>query len=82
MASRKGIPISGHYVVSINAMPFHIWTLNSKKLKGRTESYFILFLKLNDHQTRCFNFGLRRVHLNGYKFKLNRNKFKSKTKPS
>ena len=25
MASRKGIYISGHYVVSINAMPFHIW---------------------------------------------------------
>ena len=43
MASRKGIHISGHYVVSINAMPFHIHTLNSKILKGRTESYFILF---------------------------------------
>ena len=27
--------------------------------KGRTESYFILFLKLNYHQTRCFSFGLR-----------------------
>ena len=43
MASRKGINISGYYVVSINAMPFHICALNSKKLKGRTESYFIYF---------------------------------------
>ena len=43
MATRKGINISGHYVVSINAMPFHRCTLNSKKLKGRTDSYFILF---------------------------------------
>ena len=47
MASRKGIHFSGHYVVSINAMPFHICTSNSKKLKGRTESYFVLFYKLN-----------------------------------
>ena len=43
MASRKDIDISGHYVVSINAMPFYICTFNSKKLKGRTESYFKLF---------------------------------------
>ena len=43
MASRKGINISGHYVASINTMHFHIRTLNSKKLKGRPESYFILF---------------------------------------
>ena len=64
IGSRTGINISGHYVVSINAITFHICTLNSKNLKGRTESYFILFFKLNDHQTRCFNFGLRRVHSN------------------
>ena len=43
----------------------------SKKLKGRTESYFILFLKLNDHQTRCLNLELRRNHPNGCKFELN-----------
>ena len=43
MSNRKGITISGHYVVWLNAMPFHLLcTLNSKKLKGRTESYFIL----------------------------------------
>ena len=71
MASKKGINISGHYVVPINAMSYHIYTLNSKKMKCRAESYFILFLKLNDHQTRCFNFGLRRIHPNGCKFKLN-----------
>ena len=64
MVSRKGINISVHYVVSINAMPLHICTLISQKLKRRTELYFILFLKLNDHPTRCFHFGLRRVHPN------------------
>ena len=56
-------------------------TLGSKKNEGRTESYFILFLNHNDHQTRCFNFGLRRIHPNGCKFDLNLNKNKSKTKP-
>ena len=30
MATRKGIHISGYYIVSINAMPFYICTLNSK----------------------------------------------------
>ena len=68
MTSRKGINIVGHYVVSINVMPFNICTLNSKKLKGRTESYFILFLKLNDHQTLYFDFGLRRIDPNDCKF--------------
>ena len=41
MASRKGIDISRHYLVSINAMPFYICSLDYKKLKGRTVSYFI-----------------------------------------
>ena len=45
MAIRKDIHISEHYVVSINAMPFYICTLNSKKLKGQTLLYFIYFLK-------------------------------------
>ena len=59
MASRTGIIISGYYVVSLNTMAFiYICMLNSGNLRGLTESYFILFLKLNDHQTRCFNFGL------------------------
>ena len=31
MARRTSINISGHYVVSTNAMPVHICTLNSKK---------------------------------------------------
>ena len=57
MATRKSINISGHCVVSINAIPFHVCTLNSKQLKGRTESYFIWFLTLNDHPTRRFNSG-------------------------
>ena len=61
---------------------FHICTSYSKKLKGRTELYVILFLKLNDHPTRCFNFGLRRVHPNGCKFELNFKKSNLKQNPS
>ena len=73
MASRTGIHISGHYVVSIIATSFYICTVNSRKLKGRIELYFILILKLSDHQTGCFNFGLvvRRIHPNGCKFESN-----------
>ena len=67
----QGINISGHCVVSINAICLFIYELlNSKILKGRTELYFILLLKRNDHSTRCFDFGLRRIHLNGCKFEL------------
>ena len=61
----------GHYVVSINTIFFHICTLKFNKLNGRTKPYFILFFKLNDHQTRYFSFGLRRFYSNGCKFKLN-----------
>ena len=43
MTNRKGIQISGHYVVPINDVHFHIFTLNSKKMKSPTESYCILF---------------------------------------
>ena len=43
MATKKGIRLSRHYVVSINVMPFYICTWNSKILKGRTEEYFVLF---------------------------------------
>ena len=41
MASRKGIHISGHYVVSMNDMPFHSCSLNLKILKGRTKPSFM-----------------------------------------
>ena len=74
MATRKGIKISVHYVVSINALCLFIYlnVLCILKLKGRTGSYFILFLNPNDPPTRCFNFGLlRRVHPNGGNFELN-----------
>ena len=71
MASRTGIYISGHYVVSINATPFHIRTFNSKNLKEWTKLYFILFIKLNDYQTRSFNIGLPRINPNVCKFELN-----------
>ena len=83
MATRKSINISGTYVVHhklYQVCLFHIRTKYSKKMKGRTESYFILFLKLNDHLTRCFNFGLRRIHPNGCRFEFNL-KQKTKTKP-
>ena len=43
MASRTGKNISGHYIVLISTMSFHMCTLSSKNLKGRTESYLILF---------------------------------------
>ena len=83
MATRKSIRLSGHYVVSINALPFHVRILNSKKLEVRTQSYFILFLELKDHPTRYFNFGLRRFHLNGCRVSLNLIlKDKPKTNPS
>ena len=52
-------------------IPFHTCTLNSKKLKDRIESYFILFSKLYDHLTRCSDFGLRQIHPNGCNFDLN-----------
>ena len=71
MATRKGINISGQCIVSINAMPIYKCAFNSKKMKGPTESYFFIYFKLNDHTTRCFNFGLRRIHSNACKFELN-----------
>ena len=46
MVTRKGINIFGHYVVSMNDIClFHIQCtyFYTKKIKGRTESYFILF---------------------------------------
>ena len=67
MVTIKGINKSGHYVVPINAVPFHIFILNSKKFRGRTKSYFVLFLTLNYHRTRRFNFGLRQIRPNGCK---------------
>ena len=62
--------ISGHYVVPDidKCYAFSYINYNSKKMKGRTESFIKSFLKLNDHPTRRFNFGLRRVHPNGGKF--------------
>ena len=71
MATIKGIHISRHYIVSINAMPIYKCAFNSKTIKGRTESYFIYSLNLNDHSTRCFNFGSRLIHSNACKFELN-----------
>ena len=60
MATKKGIHISGIYGAHHKLYAFFIYcTLISEKSKVWTESYFILFSKLNDHPIRCFNFGLR-----------------------
>ena len=70
IARRMAKHIPGHYVVSKYAVSFHACTLIKKKLKGRTESHFILVLEINNHQTR-FNSGLRRIHPNDCKFEFN-----------
>ena len=63
MATRKGINISGNYAAPHNITYLvYICTLYLKKLKGRTKSYFT---------TRCFSFGLSRIHPNGCMFELN-----------
>ena len=42
MASRKGINISEHYVVSINLMPFHMCTLNFLKIERSDRIVFYI----------------------------------------
>ena len=71
MARRTGINISGHYVVSTNAMPFHIYTLNSKKNERSDRIVFHIVLKTKRLSDTGFTFGSRRIHPNGCKFKLN-----------
>ena len=52
MVTIKDIKSFGqHHVVSINAMSFHRCILNSTKFRGRTKSYFVLFLTLNKSTT-------------------------------
>ena len=85
MVTRKRINISGNYAapyVLPGTCLVHICILYLKTLKGRTKSYFIFFLKLNVHPTRCFNFVLSKIHPNGCMFELNFKKFKSKQKSS
>ena len=43
MASRTSINISGHYVVSVNAMHFHICTLNPKNEKSTRIVFYMVF---------------------------------------
>ena len=43
MASRTGKTISGHYVVSIDAMLFNTCTFNPKNLKDGTEPHLCCF---------------------------------------
>ena len=42
MVRRTSIYISGHYVASINALAFHICTLNSKKISDRIVVYIYI----------------------------------------
>ena len=67
MATRKGINISGNYAAPhiLHALFIYVLCIYLKKMKDQTKSYFTFFLKLNDHPTRCFNFGLSRIHPNG-----------------
>ena len=46
MAIRKGIHISGHHVVSINAicLSYTVCTLYSKKMKGRTSDRIVFYI--------------------------------------
>ena len=73
MATGKSINVSRNYAAPhiLNALFIHIFILYLKKLKGWTKSYFTFFLKLNDHPTQCFNFGLSRIHPNGCMFEFN-----------
>ena len=71
MATRKGIHISGNHAAPHILYALFIYDFYFKNLKGRTKSYFTFFLKLDDHPTRCFNFGLSRTHPNGCMFELN-----------
>ena len=81
MPTRKDINISGNYAAPIYYMPCSYMHFVFQKLKGRTKSYFTFFLKLNDHPTRCFNFGLSRIDPNGCMFEFFVFFNKSKTKP-
>ena len=76
MATRKGIHIFGNYVVQHKLYVFFTYILYS-----RTEAYFIMFLRLNDHPARCFSFGLRRIHPYGCKFEMNKKKSSLKQNP-
>ena len=74
MPTRKGINISGNYTAPhiLHVLFIHgACPLYFKNLKGRTKSYFTIFLKLNDHPARCFNFRLlSRIHPNDCIIKL------------
>ena len=71
MSTRKGVNISGNYAAPIYYMPCSYMYFVFSKMKVRTESYSIFFLKLNDHPTRCFNLGfISRIHPNGCMFEV------------
>ena len=56
MATRKGINISGHNVVSINTIWLFIYVLCILKIEtfDRIVFYTLLFLRLNDHPDTVF----------------------------
>ena len=83
MATRKGINISGNYAAphKLYHMPFSYMYFVLFLVERSDKVVFYILLKLDDHPTRCFNFGLGRIHPNGCMFELNFKKFTSKTKP-
>ena len=72
MATRKGINVSGNYAAPhiLNVLFIYVLFIYFF-MKGRTKSYVTFFLILNDHPTRCFNFGLSRIHAIGCMFEFN-----------
>ena len=71
MATRKGIYVSGNYAAPhiLNSLFIYVLCILNK-MEGRTKSYFTFFLKLNDHPTRCFSFGMSRIHPNDCMFEF------------
>ena len=73
MATRKGTNVFGNYIVHHILYAFFIYygVCVVKKVEGLDRIVFYIVFKLNDHPTRSFCFGLRRIHPNGGKFELN-----------
>ena len=60
MATRKCIKISRNYAAPhiLHALFIHMYFVRQKIERTDQIVFFTFFLKLNDHPTRCFNFGL------------------------
>ena len=72
METRKGIHISGNYIVHHKLYAFFIAVLSilKKCRAGQNRITYIYIFQLNDRPKRCFNFGLCRIRSNGCKFEM------------